>query len=565
MTSQLAPAALGGRRMRHAPFVLAVAAGLVLRVVVGVAYRPALLFYDSGGYLEVAAHPALGTFRPIGYSLLLWPLRTLAPGSLEPIVVVQHALGLLVAVACYAFLVRRGLPTWGATLATLPLLLDPLQLVLEHYVLSDVAFEAMLVAACLMLLWRERPTLVLIVGAGLAAGSCALVRGAGSFLVVAFLVAVVCLRVGWVKVVAFGIAAMLPIAVYATAYHSKYGVYALSQSGSRFLYARLAPLVHCHDPQLHLPRYEKMLCPHHPVGSRPSSDYFMWGHQKGPAYHVVPPPGMTREQVLGDFSKRVVRAQPETLAVATLADLGRGFLPSRTSDVPGFPSRYWLFRDHYWMLNTRDWHPHSSPGPAGFLQTYREVLWTPGPLNALLLLAAAAAACGVGRARRCGDRVAIGLIAGSGALTLVTTAAVSGFSWRYQLPQLALFPVAGALAVAALARGPAAGRATPPAPLRLLDRTSDLVAARSASLRRQHDRGRLQLLLALACGVVVAVVVAAGAVWSGWFRPATGGPVAMLTGLVVVAGLVLTQRRAAADARRAAATSDSRAAPAPPA
>jgi fatty acid desaturase len=119
--------------------------------------------------------------------------------------------------------------------------------------------------------------------------------------------------------------------------------------------------------------------------------------------------------------------------------------------------------------------------------------------------------------------------------------------------------------VAALARGPAAGRATPPAPLRLLDRTSDLVAARSASLRRQHDRGRLQLLLALACGVVVAVVVAAGAVWSGWFRPATGGPVAMLTGLVVVAGLVLTQRRAAADARRAAATTDSRAAPAPPA
>jgi hypothetical protein len=563
MTSQLASAVLGGRRTRHAPFVLAVVAGIVIRVVVGLAYRPAILFYDSNGYLTVAAHPALGTLRPIGYSLLLWPLRTLVPGSLEPIVVVQHALGLLVAVACYAFLVRRGLPPWGATLATLPLLLDPLQLVLEHYVLSDVAFEAMLVAACLLLLWKERPTVVLLVGAGLTAGSCALVRGAGTFLLVAFLVAVVCLRVGWVRVVVFGVAAILPIAVYATAYHSKYGVYALSQSGSRFLYARLAPLVRCDDPQLHLPPYEKMLCPRHPVGSRPSSDYYMWGHHKGPAYHVVPPPGMTTEQVLGDFSKRVVRAQPAAFAEAVLADFGRGFLPSRTYDVPGFPSRYWLFRDHYWMLETRDWQPRAAPGPAGFLQTYREVLWTPGPLNALLLLASAAAAIGVGRARRCGDRVAIALIAGSGTLTLVTTAAVSGFSWRYQLPQLALFPVAGALAVAALARGPAPGRPAAPAPLRLLDRAAGLVAARSPVLRRAHERGWLAALLALVVGAVVAFLVAVGAVGSGWFRRVPGGVAGLASGLVVMVWLVVTQRRGAAG--DVAATAGSEPAPTPPA
>ncbi len=548
MTSEIATAAYPGRQqMRHAPFAAALLAGIAIRIVVGVAYRPAIIFYDTTSYLNVAAHPYVGTFRPIGYSLILWPFLQVDPASLLPISVFQHVLGLLVAVACYAFLLRRGLPAWVATLAALPVLLDPLQLVLEHYVLSDVAFEAMLVAACLMLLWKNRPGIVLLAGSGLAVGSCALVRGAGSFLLVVFLVAAVCLRVGWVRVVTFGVAALLPIAAYATAYHAKYGEYALSPSGSRFLYARVAPIVRCQDPQLKLPRYEKMLCPHRPVGSRPSSDYFMWGHHQGPAYHVVPPPGMTVEQVLGDFAKRVVRAQPRAYTQAALADFARGFYPSRTYDVPGFPSRYWLFKDHYWMLKTRDWHPTDAPAAAGFLQTYRQVLWTPGPLNAVLLLVAAVAALGLGRARRSGDRVAIGLLAGSGAVTLLTTAAVSGFSWRYQLPQLALFPVAGALGAAALLRGRATGQPEPSPPVRLLDRAAESVARWHPGLRRLDDRGRLALPLAAVAGLVVAVMAALVAVRSGWFRPELSLLVGAGAGVAVGLMLVVAHLRTAAD------------------
>jgi hypothetical protein len=520
-------------------------AGIVLRIVVGYAYRPAIIFYDSRGYLSVASNLHLSTFRPIGYSLILWPFVHVDPTSLVPIVVFQHALGLLVAVACYAFLLRRGLPQWGAALATLPVLLDPLQLVLEHYVLSDVAFEVLLVSACLLLLWKERPGLSLIVVAGLVTGSCALVRSAGSFLPVVFLLAVLCLRVGWVKVVSFGVAAILPITVYATVFHAEYGKYALSESGSQFLYARLAPIVRCEDPRLELPHYEKMLCPHNPVGSRPSSDYFMWGHQRGPAYHVVPPPGMTREQVLGDFAKRVIRAQPRAFVQASLKDFLHGFAPSRTDTVPGFPARYWLFKDHYWMLGTQDFHPTAAPAAAGFLQTYRQVLWTPGPLSATLLLVAAAAAFGLGRARRSGDRVAIGLLAGSTALTLLTTAAVSGFSWRYQLPQLAMFPAASALGLAALRRGRAAGRAAAPPSLPLLDRSAGVVAGWHPALRGLHDRGRLALPLAGATGLAVAVLAALVAARSGWFRPELSVLVGVAAGVAVAVLVVAAHVRGA--------------------
>jgi hypothetical protein len=538
----------GSRRAgrRHLLFLIALLGGILIRLVVTLAYRPALLFYDSASYLDQAEHLHLATGRPLGYPLVLWPFRQLAPDTLMPIPVFQHLLGLALAVAVYAFLVRRGLPEWGATLATLPLLFDPLQLVLEHYVLSDVVFEALLVVGCLLLLWNPSPGLWPVLTAGLAIGSSAIVRGAGSFLLVVFFVAVLCLRLGWLRIVAFLLAGILPVAIYAAAFHATYGQYAVTQSGPRFLYARLAPLVQCHNPQLHLPSYEKPLCPRHPVGERPSSDYFMWGNQQGPMYRLVPPPGMTLEHVLGDFDKRVVRAQPRDFAEATLGGFLRGFAPFRTMQVPGFPAWYWLFQDHYWVLPQR-WHPQADPGLAGFMKDYRERLWTPGPVLGALLLLAGVAALGIGRARRCGDRVAIGLLAGTCVATLLTSAAVSGISWRYQLPQLTLLPMAGALAVAALFRGPAPGRTRSAPPLQLLERACYGLVLRVPRLRPAYERGVLAVLLALVAALGVAVVVEVGAVRSGWFRRDTASMLGLATGVLLFLGLLLAHRRAQSD------------------
>lgn len=527
----------------HLPFVAALVAGVAMRVVVMLAYRPALLFFDSAGYLRRAQHGGLSTTRPVGYSLAIAPLRHLFPGTLVPVPLAQHLLGLALAVACYVFLVRRGLPGWGATLATLPLLLDPLQLALEHYVLSDLLFEVLLVAACLLMLWRPRPGPWLLVASGLAAGGSALVRGAGSFVVVVFVVGVVCLRLGWRRVTAFVVAAVVPIAIYAAVYDHSKGEFALSSAGPRFLYARVAPIVECHNPALHLPSYERMLCPTNPVGQRASSDYFMWGAHKGPAYRLVPPPGMTQDQVLKDFAKRVIRAQPRAFTRITVDSFVRGFSPLRTTQVPGFPAKYWLFENHYWMRSMLGWHPTASSGPASFLAHYRRTVWTPGPLLGLLLVLSVVATLGFGRSRRCGDRVAIGLLAGVCTMTLLTGAAVSGFSWRYQLPQLGLLPLAGALAIAALIRGAAPGRPLPPRPLLPVGRVSAWLGSRSPALRRLHERGLLPVLVSLLAGLAVLVVVTVLAVGSGWFRVGPAAVVGIGSAVVVSAGLVGAHRR----------------------
>ena len=170
--------------------------------------------------------------------------------------------------------------------------------------------------------------------AGSLVGGSALMRGAGSFLLAGFLVAALCLRLDRVKLVAFLTAAILPMAAYAVAFHHAYGEYALSKAGSRFLYARLAPIVDCHEAQLELPGYERQLCPREPTDRRPSSDYYMWGSQgpvrvKSPAARFDPPPGMSRRQVLEDLDRRLVRNQPVIYAKAVLRDFAGGFAPTR--------------------------------------------------------------------------------------------------------------------------------------------------------------------------------------------------------------------------------------------
>jgi len=101
----------------HWPFVLILAAGLILRVLAEVAYRPALLYIDSAKYLVGS-----GGSPPEGYQLLL---RLLDPlGGLGLVAAAQHAFGLAMATALYALLIRRRVPRWAAMLAAAPVLRD---------------------------------------------------------------------------------------------------------------------------------------------------------------------------------------------------------------------------------------------------------------------------------------------------------------------------------------------------------------------------------------------------------------------------------------------------------
>jgi len=92
------------------------------------------------------------------------------------VALLQHVLGVAMAIALYALMLRRGVTRWLAALAVAPVLLDAYQLNAEQTIMPDVLFEALLVTGIVLLLWQPRPGLALIVVGGLALGASAPVR-----------------------------------------------------------------------------------------------------------------------------------------------------------------------------------------------------------------------------------------------------------------------------------------------------------------------------------------------------------------------------------------------------
>jgi hypothetical protein len=512
---------------RHWLFAVAIAAGVVLRVMTTLAYRPVLLFPDSGGYLKRAFHLHMSETRPIGYSVFLAPIvRAVGVGGVAP---VQHVLGIAAAVAIYLFLLRKGLPAWAAALAIIPLAIDPLQLVVEQYALSDLLFQMLILAACLLLLWGESPPTWAVVVAALLISAAGLTRGAGFALVVPLALAAVAFRLRWTRIALIGVA-LIPYVVYAAAFHAQHKHFAIVESGPRFLYARIAPLAHCAN--LPMPAYERPLCPSQPVGQRPDSDYYMWSHHASAQWHLHPPKGITELAAVSDFDKRVIRAQPTMFVSSSLYNLMLGFSPTRLHSPPGFSAQDWRFHAHYWSLDRfygvahARYNPRANRALAGALTDFQRYFWTPGPLLFALLLVAGVAMLGFGRSRRAGTRIAIGLLLMTCVISLATTAALSGPDWRYTLPQLALLPPAGALGLAALLRKTRSG----PVPW-----------SPTASLARRF--GLPYLACGLGASVLLGVLTAAALFVSGWFAIGTATLVGVTATVVAGTGTAWTRVR----------------------
>ncbi|MDX6335185.1 MAG: hypothetical protein QOG05_2525, partial [Streptosporangiaceae bacterium] len=136
---------------RHWLFSALLVAGLVLRGLSVAAYQPALLYIDSLKYL-FGAWPGND---PLGYNVILKVL--LAGGNLDTVTVVQHLVGLAMALVLYLLLLRRGTPRWLAARAAAPVLLDAYQVQIEQTIMPDVWFEALILAGLALLLWRPDP------------------------------------------------------------------------------------------------------------------------------------------------------------------------------------------------------------------------------------------------------------------------------------------------------------------------------------------------------------------------------------------------------------------------
>jgi Dolichyl-phosphate-mannose-protein mannosyltransferase len=448
-------------------------AGLVLRILTQLAYRPALLFIDSIKYL----FGAYAGNDPPGYELILKVF--LRVGTLPMVVAVQHLLGLAMAVALYLILRRRGVPRWLAALATAPILLDAYQLQIEQSIMPDTAFEALIVAGLVALLWQPRPRPWMVLAAGLALGASATVRQVGEIFILPALVYVLITVPGWriklIKAAALCAAFALPILVISFRNYVAIKHFSLAPYAAGTIYGRAGAAADC--ATLTLPAYERALCPS-PGQQARGPDWLDHG-ATSPIKYVVPPPGMPHVTMAANFSRRVFEQQPWRVASAISRDAVKLFAASRVT-FPGDTSvTRWQFQRAFPLyppyITVAHGHlrfaqlnpagkvkviargqrfrgqPTVNPGLAGFLRSYQlGGGYTPGPLLLFTTLAGLAGTLGVLRRQASAAQRAT---ATACLLTFLSAAAVLlasdlfEFSWRYQLPALVTLPPAGALGI----------------------------------------------------------------------------------------------------------------------
>ncbi|MGD0067858.1 MAG: hypothetical protein ABSB76_31035 [Streptosporangiaceae bacterium] len=486
--------AVTGVVRRHWVVGLLLAAGFVLRAAAQVGYEPALLFIDSKKYIfgtDITSN-GWGSFDPLGYTLfLLRPVLMVA--DLAFVALLQHVLGMAMAVALYALMLRRGVTRWLAALAVAPVLLDAYQLNAEQTIMPDVLFEVLLVIGIVLLLWSPRPGLAVIIVAGLALGASAPVRQVGEALIAPALIYVLAATRGWrtrlrhgaVLVVCFALPVVGYMGYSAVVLH--YG-FELSNMGDAYLYGRTAHAADC--ATLKIPAIERPLCPSAPVAAALGVDGLVNSEQSP---HVLYQPVNVRLGAListlpmqRQLAYSVIEQQPMRVAGDIARDSVKIFALTRNTDEGDTAISRWQFQTSYpyYPLGITHDGPNSASnvfrmtGGGGDARVNRRVDtvlrdyqlhggYTPGPV---LLLALLAGMAGIFTFRRDRGRDRDSAQAQSLALAclLVTASGVAAllgadlyeFSWRYQLPALVTLPVAGALGATAVARYVRARRAT---------------------------------------------------------------------------------------------------------
>ena len=266
----------GGLR-RHWVLVLLLVLGAALREVVLAAYHPALIFPDSVRYLQYAHNFTDGRWSPdalrqSGYSVLIIPIALLHDLWLIPLA--QHLAGLATAVLVYAVLIRLGARTWLAALATIPVLFDPLQLVLEQYVLTDVWTMLLIMTALVLLVWDKEVSGGRAAVSGLLLGVAVMFRDQELIMIVPAVWYVLLLRGRrLIRLAALTGCFLFPVVGYLGWFDAAHGRFNFTTFDGAFLYGRVAGFADCQG--LNLPGYERALCPAEPAARR-VADFYAW-------------------------------------------------------------------------------------------------------------------------------------------------------------------------------------------------------------------------------------------------------------------------------------------------
>lgn len=450
---------LAGFVSRHWLFLLALLGGIVIRMLVTVAYWPAFWFQaDSRMYINASAHLRPGVYggaNGLGYPAVLKLLSV--THSLAVVALLQHLVVLGLAVLSYVFLRRRGLPGWLATVATLPTLFDARQVGLEHYILSDTLFLILLTGAFLLLAWWDRPGYPACVLAGLMLSAAAVTRtvGVGVLGIVAGYLLV--RRVGFRRIVVFALSCLVAFGGYLAWNHAETGSFALASKPGKFLYSRTAQIADC--SRLRLTDAQRELCPDEPLGARPErGDYYIWND-----HSVAKAP----DALAGSFAKAVIDQQPWDYAKLVLHDTGRYLLPGMSmgpattclagwSMLPADPSRKpplaWRCMP---FIASGDGFSADPVPPArtehnnlqDFLHGYSKWVYTPHAALGLGVLLAVLALFWRPRHGRWRDGLDAALFAGTALAMLVVGVSTSLYSIRYGIPPITLIAIGGTLAL----------------------------------------------------------------------------------------------------------------------
>lgn len=464
---------------RHWLLLALLVIGATVRVMVMLAYRPALFFSDSWSYLSTAFTHHLVTLpylRPVGYPVLIRILM-LPARDVGQLVAIQHLAGLALGTAVYVTLVRAHVTrTWAAAAAAL-VLLDGYAITLEQYVMPDTLFALTLLIAVLALGWprlasgsrrtaRVNPRTAALAGLLLAAA--AIQREVGLFAIPVVIVYLLWTRASARVLLALLIAIALPLATYATLIDAKTGVFGLTATSGWTLYSRVAGFADCAGTTV--PPAARALCetPQQRAGHPTDPSWYMWA-ASSPAVrrfhrpHETPAQRAFANATLARFARRIAVHQPGALAGAVARDFASYFLPGATpygdsvsaTSLPRSAARETVDEGIRRRVIPGA-HP-SIRAPARVVRAYRSTVHVPRPVLALLALAAVIAV-----ALRSAARREILLFAGTALALLLGTAATAGFGIRYLLPAVPLLAIGGGLACHDLATAGALREPTRP-------------------------------------------------------------------------------------------------------
>jgi hypothetical protein len=452
---------------RHGWLLGLLAVGVVLRLVLLLAYTPAYLSYpDTWGYVKAAGGPLFmdDWIRPVGYPAFLDVLHAVW-GSLTFAIVVQHLLGLLSAVLMYATVRRLGGPRWTALVPAAVMLVGFDFAYFEHTLLSETPFLALSTASTYALaraLGDPPPALAIAWSAasGLAAVAAIIVRPTGMFVLpvlglAALLAAAPSWRLRIARAATLTTVVVVGLVGYFALNESETGTFGLTDGSGWTLYSRAAPFADCRvfTP----PAGTEGLCETTDARDRGGPDEYAWGpHSPGRRLFVGPPYNGDK---VGSWGKAAIRAQPRAYAEAVGRDLWRYVDSHAFTSKPGYgagPGGIQIdARDPAAeKLNRGEVAPYYGAyaidvdGAVGVLADVQSFVRVRGWML-LIAVVLSLAALPFADARR---RIAILLLGGGAVATLMLATATTVYNWRYAVPVLPFLLASGALGADAIAR-----------------------------------------------------------------------------------------------------------------